>query len=221
MHYLDLTAELAHHMVRYPMPHISPVEVISVATHEEHKRSVQRINFVTHVSTHIDAPFHAIPDGLTVDQIPLNYLIGECAIVRIRGHDRENPIDAYHLHQHENIFRSYERILLDTGWSSSMWGSIDYFTEGPYLTREAAEYIAGFDTRLIAMDFPNIDKVEETIVGFKAPNHNILLSKGMVFVENLVNLEQLPEDKFRLIALPLKLIGGDGCPCRVIAEINE
>lgn len=221
MRYIDLTAELAHHMVRYPLPHIAPVEVVPVATHEEEKRSVQRVTFVTHVSTHLDAPYHAIPNGMTVDQIPLDVLIGRCALLRISGCSRTHPIDVQHLLPHEAALRTFKRIALNTGWSKATWGTTDYFTEGPYLTREAATYLAGFDQCLIAMDFPNIDKVEETRPSIPAPNHNILLGKGMVFVENLLNLDRIPGNEFRLIALPPRLIGGDGCPCRVVAEIGD
>jgi kynurenine formamidase len=43
----------------------------------------------------------------------------------------------------------------------------------------------------------------------------------MVLLENLLNLEQIEASEFRLVALPLKLIGGDGCPCRAVAEISD
>lgn len=218
---IDLTAELAHHMVRYPLPHVSPVEVVPVATHETTKRSVQRVTFVTHVSTHIDAPFHAIPDGITIERIPLDILIGPSALVRIPGHDRQRPIDAIDLSPHTATFAAHRRVTLDSGWARAHWGTTDYFTEGPYLTRDAARFLAGFDLRLMAMDFPNIDSVEDTKPGIAAPNHNVLLGKGMVFVENLLNLHLIPGPVFKLIALPLRLIGGDGCPCRVVAEFHE
>jgi kynurenine formamidase len=219
MEFLDLTAELAHGMVRHPAPHLPPVEVLPVATHEVQKRSVQKVVFGTHVSTHIDAPRHAIPNGATIDEIPLDALIGEAALLRLPAVSKARPIDEADLQPFEATIAANPRIVLETGWARETWGTPRYFTEGPYLTRAAAHYLARFPIRLIGMDFPNIDSAEETRPGISAPNHVILLGKGLVLVENLLRLHEIKDATFRLIALPLRLIGGDGCPCRVVAEI--
>jgi kynurenine formamidase len=219
MDFIDLTAELAHGMVRHPAPHLPPVEVVPVATHEVQKRSVQKVTFGTHVSTHIDAPRHAIPNGPTIDQIPLDVFIGHAALMRLPQVSKARPIDEADLRPFETTLAANPRIVFNTGWARETWGTARYFTEGPYLTRAAAHYMAKFPIRLIGMDFPNIDSNDETKPGIPAPNHVILLGKGLVLVENLLRLHEIRDATFRLIALPLRLIGGDGCPCRVVAEI--
>jgi arylformamidase len=219
MELIDLTAELAHGMVRHPAPHLPPVEVVPVATHEVQRRSVQKVTFGTHVSTHIDAPRHAIPNGPTIDQIPLDVFIGDAALIRLPDVSKARPIDSADLRPFEAVMAANSRIVFNTGWARETWGQPRYFTEGPYLTRAAAQYLAGFPICLIGMDFPNIDSAEETRPGLPAPNHVILLGKGLVLVENLLRLHEIRAGTFRLIALPLRLIGGDGCPCRVVAEI--
>ena len=60
---VDLTAELAHGMVRHPAPHLPPVEVVPVATHEVEKRSVQKVTFGTHVSTRLCSAVGLSPGG--------------------------------------------------------------------------------------------------------------------------------------------------------------
>ncbi len=113
------------------------------------------------------------------------------------------------------------RVVIETGWARKQWGTPEYFTQGPFLTREASQYLAGFDIALLGMDFPNVDCDAETRPGIQAPNHAILLGTGLVLLENLLNLEQIETAEFELLALPLKLIGGDGCPCRAVARISD
>lgn len=220
MKLIDLTAGISHGMARHPAPHLPPVEVVPVARHEDAKRSVHRMILGTHVSTHIDAPFHAIPGGKSVDQIPLETLCGQAALIRLSGFNLCKPIDAKDLRKFEKIFAKNKRMILETGWARDCWGTEKYFTEGPYLSRDAAVYLSGLGLVLIGIDFPNVDSDEDTRPGIPAPNHNILLKKGIVLVENLINLEKVTAEQFYLMALPLKLVGGDGCPCRVVAKID-
>jgi kynurenine formamidase len=219
MRFIDLTAELAHGMVRHPAPHLPPVEMVPVATHEKDKRLVHRVSFGTHVSTHFDAPSHAIEGGASIDEIAIEVFCGTAALIRFDDATKQNPIDVPQLEASRDLLERNRRVVFETGWAQKQWGSAEYFTQGPFLTREASQYLAGFDLELLGMDFPNVDCDGETRPGIQAPNHGILLRTGLVLLENLLNLEQIEASEFRLIALPLRLIGGDGCPCRAVAEV--
>jgi kynurenine formamidase len=221
MRFIDLTAELAHGMVRHPAPHLPPVEMTPVATHAKDKRLVHRVSFGTHVSTHIDAPSHGIEGGASIDQIAIEVFCGTAALIRFDEATKQNPIDVSQLEASRDVLDRSRRVVLETGWARKQWGSSEYFTQGPFLTREASQYLAGFDLALLGMDFPNVDCDGETRPGIQAPNHGILLGAGLVLLENLLNLEQIEASEFQLIALPLKLIGGDGCPCRAVAQIPD
>lgn len=216
MKIVDLSIPLAHAMPRYPSPYLPDVELRPVACHEKEARSVHVLSCGTHVSTHIDAPYHMVPDGKTLDQIPLSQLFGKARILRFAGHNKNRPLEVDDFRSIKDV-RQYRKIVLDTGWASRMWGTKDYFTEGPHLTREAAIFLSHFPLlHLIGMDFPNVDSKAETIVGKPAPNHAILLTRGIVLLENLVHLERV-DDLFVLSAMPPRLIGADGCPCRAVA----
>jgi len=221
MRFIDLTAELAHGMVRHPAPHLPPVEMTPVATHAKDKRSVHRVSFGTHVSTHLDAPAHAIEGGATIDEIPIDVFCGTAALIRFDDATKERPIDVAQLERAHGLLARSRRVVLETGWARKQWGTAEYFTQGPFLTRDASKFLAQFDIALLGMDFPNVDCDAETRPGIQAPNHGILLGKGLVLLENLLHLEQIETPEFELIALPLKLIGGDGCPCRVVARIGD
>jgi kynurenine formamidase len=217
---IDLTAELSHGMVRHPAPHLPPVEVVPVATHAETRRLVQRVTFGTHVSTHIDAPLHAIEGAASIDQIPLETFCGPALKLRLAGVGLDAPIDSAQLEPHAGRLAGERRVVLETGWARQTWGSAEYFTQGPFLTRAASQLLADSNLALLGMDFPNVDCHAETRPGISAPNHQILLGKGMVLLENLLHLDEIAGEHFRLTALPLKLVGGDGCPCRAIAEVD-
>lgn len=216
MKIIDLSVELADGMIRYPSPYLPEVQVKPAATHEEHARSAQILTFGTHVSTHLDAPFHAIPDGKTIDQIPLEHLAGPTRILRFPDRDRLTPLEAADFESVPGLSEC-KKLAIDTGWASKTWGTAEYFSEGAYLTRDAARFLASLPKlHLLAMDFPNIDAIEDMKMGVAAPNHQILLGREIILLENLVQLEAVDDDFF-LMATPMKLIGGDGCPTRAVA----
>lgn len=217
MKIVDLSVELAHGMVRYPSPYLPAVTLDDAATHEVEARHAQILRCGTHVSTHLDAPYHAIPDGKKIDELPLEHLCGNAVKLRIPdGRTKDSPLDAADFANFAEK-ETVEKLVIETGWAKATWGTVDYFTEGPNITREAARELASWPKlHLIAMDFPNIDSKAETVMGKPNPNHVILLGREILLLENLVRLEECP-DHFFLSSPPPKLVGGDGCPCRAVA----
>jgi len=115
---------------------------------------------------------------------------------------------------HADAFDSGTRIILRTGWEKQ-FGKETFFTDFPYITPEAAEWIADTGIALLGMDLPTPGK---DAWGTHLP----LLAPGVeiVIVEALRNLDRLPE-KFTLSAFPLNLKGIDGSPVRAIAIIEQ
>ena len=216
MKIVDISLELQDNMNRYPSPYLPEVTLIPVASHEKEKRSVHVLTCGTHVSTHVDAPSHFIQEGYSIDQIPLPHFFGMSHIVRLKGRKHTSPIDVCDLKRIKDI-EDYSKLILDTGWATSMWGTQDYFTQGPYLTLGAARFLSDLPKlNLLGMDFPNVDSKANTVVGTVAPNHEILLKRNIVLLENLIHLESVSDDFF-LMAIPPKLVGADGSPCRAVA----
>lgn len=214
---IDLSVGLAHHMPRYPSAYLPEVTVEPAASHEKEARSAQILSFGSHVSTHLDAPFHALPEGKSLDQLPLSQLIGTASMIRLdANHNRSNPIDESDFQNISNR-DSVEKLVIDTGWARDTWGTEEYFTQGPWLTRSAARCLAAMPRlHLLGMDFPNVDSAEDTKMGTPAPNHNILLGSNILLLENLINLEKV-SDEFFLFGAPVAVKGGDGFPVRAVA----
>ncbi len=218
---VDISLPVFPNMPKHPAAYLTGVELSALANHKKHKRSIQSLTISTHVSTHIDAPYHTLPNGATVDEIPLEKLCGAAKVLKISSKDYYNPIDVVDLKCFSDEINSFKKIVINTNWAQKTWGTDEYFIKGPFFTREASNFLARFDLDMIAIDFPNVDSPEDTKAGKQNPNHAILLSKNIILLENIINLNNLPRSEGKIYCLPIKLVKGDGCPCRVIMEFEH
>jgi kynurenine formamidase len=170
---------------------------------------VSRLVTGTHQGTHLDAMAHALEDGRTIDQMPLDWFYGPAHILRLPKEPRAE-ITVADLLPYEAILQPASRVILATGWWRR-FGTPEFFTDSPALTAEACRYLASRRLRLLGMDLPTPGREAEEI-------HRLLLAKDveMVLVESLANLDAVP-DEFLLVAFPLPLRGGDGSPVRAVA----
>ena len=143
-----------------------------------------------HNGTHVDAPFHFIGDGKTVDQMDLSAFVGACYVVQHRGD--VTPKDAMKMLREAN---GAERLLI----------------AGPVtVTAEAAEVFAQAGLKLLGNE-------GQTVGPEKAPMqvHKILLRQNIALLEGII-LKDVPQGRYFLNAAPLNLSGCDGAPCRAI-----
>lgn len=195
-------------------------------------------NFSTaeHGGTHIDAPIHFAKEGQTVDEIPIEHLIGEAIKVDVSSRAMSDPeylvsIDDFlEWEKAENMqIPKGSIILLETGFSKYYPNKLKYLgTEMrgpeavkdlhfPGLAPEAAKWLVeNRNIHAIGIDTPSIDYGQST----DFESHVILLSENIPAFENLTNLEQLPNKDFVIIALPMKIKGGSGGPLRIVALLK-
>ena len=195
-------------------------------------------NFSTaeHGGTHVDAPIHFAKHGQTVDEIPLEHLVGNAIKIDVSSKALDNPeylvgIDDF-LNwedvQKEQIPKG-SIILLETGFSKYYPNKLAYLgTEMrgpeavkdlhfPGLDPEAATWLVeNRAIHAIGIDTPSIDYGQST--DFRS--HVILLGANIPAFENLTNLDKLPANHFSVFALPIKIKGGSGGPLRIIALIE-
>ena len=141
-----------------------------------------------HNGTHIDAPFHFLGEGKTVDQMDLEHFVGDCYVAR---------------HDGDVTASDAEAILEKAG------GAERILIGGPAtVTAEAAEVFAGSGIKLLGNE-------SQSVGPENAPMqvHKILLSKEIALLEGVV-LTDVPEGYYLLSAAPLNLAGADGAPCR-------
>jgi kynurenine formamidase len=207
---IDLSYDLEISTPVYPGDagmEIKILETTSAKIPDRRALNNSRFSVSIHTGTHMDAPFHFFDNGRTIDQIPLDRFFGPAFCVDLSG---DRVIDAAKLKPFEAKIRKQPKVILYTGWSSH-WKQADYFTDHPCLTGDAAQFLVDAGVHLVGLDTPSVD-----LPPF--PAHLVLLGNGVVIVENLRNLDAIPQETFELIVLPLKIAGRDGSPVRAIAR---
>ena len=208
----DLTALLTTHMPVWPTAPLPTFEPVGIVARDGY--SIERVSCLTHTGTHMDAPYHFLEDGLTVDRIPPEQLVGRAAVLDLRrglSGDQIRPEDV-EKHWPESV--QPEIVLLETGWSHARAPTRRYLYEFPGLTPAAAEWIAGKGVRGIGTDTLGIDPYSNS----KFEAHKVLLGRGIWILEALDHLDELVEGRaYTLVAAPLKIAGGSGAMARVLA----
>ncbi len=153
--------------------------------------NLSMLSMCAHNGTHVDAPFHFLNDGKTVDKMPLEAFVGDCFVARHEG--EVTAADAREILKKAEAAGACERILI-AGKAT--------------VTLEAAEVFAEAGIKLLGNE-------SQTVGPENAPMavHKVLLAKEIVLLEGIV-LAEVSEGKYFLSAAPLNFAGFDGAPCR-------
>ncbi|MGP8080838.1 MAG: cyclase family protein [Dehalococcoidales bacterium] len=162
------------------------------------------IHMGIHTGTHMDAPRHAIADGRTIDEMPINDAIGPARVIEIN--DRV-AVKAQELKQHN--FKQGERILFKTQNSERCWKTDIFVPDFVYIAEDAAQLLADSGVKLVGIDYLS--------VGGPGATHKILLGAGIWLLEGL-NLSGVNAGKYNLICLPLKIMQTEGSPVRAVLQ---
>ena len=175
--------------------------------------NVTRIEMGLHSGTHVDAPFHILENGAFTDTIPLTKMVGPVQVVFIPENVaviNENVLKAI------EIDLSIKKILFKTV-NSHYWDQAPAVFRRDYvgLDTSAAECLVSYEMELIGIDFFSISAFDD----LHAP-HIVLLQAGAVILENL-DLRTVQAGQYNLYCLPLKVVGADGAPARVILTRDQ
>jgi arylformamidase len=216
MKIIDLSLPIEEGMMTFPTHWHPVVEITILGRHGIEGRETRKVVLGTHIGTHADAPRHFIPDGGTIDEIPLDVLVGPATVADFTECRPLQEIDVADLKTRLGD-KIPQRLILRTGWSQ-YFGDMKFYNEYPFLSENAAQWLVDNRVRLIAMDTPSPDNPAHSRGTEKdSPNHKILLGAGLVLVEYLTNLKALTALEVELIVMPLKLKGCDGAPARCAA----
>jgi kynurenine formamidase len=211
--YIDLTHRIEESMPVFPGD--PPPEIRQVMTLGPDICTVQSICFNNHIGTHLDAPSHFLEGGMTVDEIPLESLIGRAVILDFTDKSKNDLITKEDLKAHTYRIHPGSRLLIKTGWDVN-FTSEAYYEDFPCLTREAAEFLVSCKIRLLGMDTPSPSPLDDPgqII------HKTLLGAGVVILESVKNLTLIERDQCQIIVLPPPIKDFSGAPCRVIAVLE-
>ena len=190
MEIVDVSVPVRPGMVTYPGdPEVRLERVSSIADGEG--ANVSRLDFGVHTGTHVDAPVHFVEGAAGAEALPVDVLVGPCLVV-----DGLEPAA---------VPAGAERVLFKTP-NSRLWERQDFANDFVKLDGEGARALVASGVRLVGIDYLSIGDEEA---------HQVLLEAGVVAVEGL-DLRRVEPGEYLLVCAPLKLVGSDGAPARVL-----
>lgn len=216
---IDLSFTIHSGMQVFSSPWHPAVAITQLAFHHKQNRETRKIVMGTHAGTHTDAPRHFIKNGKTIDKIPLDVYVGPATVLNFTKIPQKTEIDLTTLKKALGK-NSCERIICRFDWDKH-YGKKKYYTDHAFFSEDACRWLVKNGCRLMALDTPQPDNPQNGFgSGNDAPNHKILLGKGVVLVEYLTNLKKITKSRVQLFAAPLKIKDGDGAPARCFVIEN-
>jgi len=171
--------------------------------------NVTHISAPVHMGTHVDAPDHFLGNGRTVEDIPLEYLVGPVLVAEMPSRTNITAEDLDFL----PIAEGTTRILFKTANSDHWNDGLHKFQEDYIaLDPDAAASLVEMGINVVGVDYLSVASYSEPV-----PTHKVLLEAGILIIEGL-DLSQVSAGIYKLYCLPLKIGDCDGAPARVLLE---
>jgi arylformamidase len=203
---IELTRRISEELPR--------VALEQLKTTAEDGWNTSMLHLYSHCGTHMDAPWHFDCGEKFIDETPLETCMGPASIVRLPGTKPRELLTVEHLGTLGEDFPRGDHLLLNTNWSHR-FGEESYGPELPRIGDDLAHWCVDRGVKILGVEPLSVadvfDSEELTRI------HRILLNGGVTIVEGLINLDQIPGDRCFFAALPLRIQGGDGSPCRAFA----
>ncbi len=222
---IDLSQTLEEHAPHYPTHSKFYHNLWNSYWHGDRSLTYQ-ITMNEHSGTHVDAPAHFISDAkpeahTTIDRVPAARLMGRGLRLDCRKYRAGENVPADFVEKWEKdhgAIKADDIVLINFGWSSH-WAvrpqHQSYVADWPGVSMEAAEYL--LEKKIAALGVDSLSADSPAALRSN-PIHPRVLEKQVLLIENLCNLDQLP-DFFVFLALPLKIRDGSGSPVRAVALV--
>ena len=171
--------------------------------------NVSALRLSAHCGTHVDAPRHFFDDGPGAESLPLELLLGRTRVIEVQS---RMGVGREELEQHD--LSKDVRVLIKTS-NSQLWGSPEFRADYVGLTEEGAHYLVDQGVKVVGVDYLSVEQFRKP----GAPAHRALLGGGVVIIEGL-NLRDVEPGPYEMFCLPLRVVGADGAPARVVLRGN-
>jgi kynurenine formamidase len=181
------------------------------------------LGWTVHGFTHMDSPRHCVPGGPTTDDVALETTVGEAAVVDLAPIAPNEALSPERLAAAAGHVEPGDIVVMRSCWEQQRSPTTpEFWTDAPYMTRAASEWLLACQPRAVAFDFPQDYAIRLLLKGERRPlmenvTHDVLLRHGVILIEYLANTVALTEPRTFLCCLPLKVPAADGAPARVIA----
>jgi kynurenine formamidase len=179
-----------------------------------------QINMGLGTGTHMDSPAHAIPNGITIDNLDINNLVTGCVVIDVSKIADENykimPEVVEEFEKRNGEIPSNSFVIFYTGWDKNWEDKKKYHNNHnfPSVDENTAKLLIERNIAGLGIDTLSADTGKN---GF--PVHNLILGDGKYLVENIANAKDVPETGAKILVLPMKIKDAAEAPIRLIALI--
>jgi arylformamidase len=167
--------------------------------------NVSTLHLSAHAGTHVDAPRHFFDQGIGVDALPLEMLCGRTRVIEVMSRKGITADDLAAAKLSEDV-----RVLIKTH-NSRLWGTPQFHNDFIGVTDTGARYLVEHGIKVVGVDYLSVEIFKTP----GAPAHHVLLGAGTIVIEGL-NLIEVEPAVYDMICLPLRVVGSDGAPARVV-----
>ncbi|HKT80849.1 MAG TPA: cyclase family protein [Vicinamibacterales bacterium] len=204
MQLIDVTVPLRAELPVYPgnVPFtMEPVKRIA----DGGSSNVSSFRMGAHSGTHVDAPRHYFDNRPGVEGLPLDLLIGRTRVIHVSPaqHLTADDLSSFAL-------SDCPRVLIKTA-NSSLWSSANFASNYIGIAESGARYLVERGVKVVGVDYLSVEPFKTP----GAPAHHILLGAGAIIIEGL-NLSGVEPGDYDMLCLPLRIVGADGAPARVV-----
>lgn len=204
MPFIDVSVPLDAQLPTYP--HNTPFSLEAIKRIARGDSSnVSTLHMSAHAGTHVDAPRHFFDDRPGTEALPVDLLIGPARVIELGTRAGITAEDLQPFDLSGDL-----RVLIKTH-NSTFWGSPVFHEDYVGVTGSAATYLVDRGVKVVGVDYLSVEQFKN--VG--KPAHHILLGAGVVVIEGL-NLREAEPGRYDMFCLPLRVVGSDGAPARVV-----
>jgi arylformamidase len=208
MKLIDVTVPLDASLPSYPGNTPFSIEAVKRIARGD-SSNLSTLHMSAHSGTHVDAPRHFFDDGMGTEALPLEMMLGRTRVVEISSRSGIGAEQLTGLDLSDDV-----RILFKTS-NSRLWGSPEFHTDYVGVTGSGAEYLIAHGIKVVGVDYLSVEAFKTP----GAPAHHVLLGGGAIVIEGL-NLRDVDPGIYDMICLPLRVVGADGAPARVLLRRN-
>ena len=208
MKLIDVSVPLDATLPTYPNNTPFSLEPVKRVARGE-SSNVSTLHMSAHTGTHVDAPRHFFDDRPGVEALPLELLIGRARVVEVVSRSGISAADLSAIDLSEEL-----RLLIKTH-NSRLWGSPDFHPDYVGVTESGARHLVDHGIKVVGVDYLSVEQFRAP----GAPAHHVLLGAGTIVIEGL-NLADVDPGVYEMICLPLRIVGADGAPARVVLRRN-
>jgi arylformamidase len=204
MKLIDVSVPLDAQLPTYP--HNTPFSLEPIKRIARGDSSnVSTLHMSAHTGTHVDAPRHFFDEGPGTESLPLELLIGRARVIEVNSRAGVAAKDLETIDFSDDV-----RVLIKT-LNSRLWGAPEFHEDYVGVLESGAKHLVEHGIKVVGVDYLSVEKFHNP----GAPAHHILLGAGTIVIEGL-DLRGIEPGVYEMFCLPLRVVGSDGAPARVV-----